>query len=208
MPMSSIMRWRSGLILWLRSVVARLLSSNEADCLIAQHRKLSEFPMKNHHVETERIPRERLTLTALSRPIFLANSANAHRPQIVHFVRIHYSPLSVQYFDSARIYCIPSTRRTNQQDRCAAHEMKSLIRIGAHHEQDPYCIVVSRCFRRLCSTRVCQQRLWSGTVVQPAGRRTLFATRPKRANHCCRKCSEQSGCQRLRRRAEHDHAIR
>jgi hypothetical protein len=30
--------------------MAGLLSSNEAECLIAQHRKLSGFPLKNHHV--------------------------------------------------------------------------------------------------------------------------------------------------------------
>jgi len=57
--MSSIMRWRNGLMSWLGVVMARLLSSNEAECLIAQHRKPSGFPMKNHHVETECIPRER-----------------------------------------------------------------------------------------------------------------------------------------------------
>jgi len=41
--------------------MARLLLSNEADCLIDQHRKPSRFPLKNHHVQTECIPRERFS---------------------------------------------------------------------------------------------------------------------------------------------------
>src|SRR5258705_2623952 len=41
--------------------MARLLSGNEADCLIAQHRKPGGFPLKNHHVQTECIPRERFS---------------------------------------------------------------------------------------------------------------------------------------------------
>src|ERR1700682_4487949 len=53
---------------WLGVVMARLLSSNEADCLISQHRKPSGFPMKNHHVETECIPRERFSPVADKRP--------------------------------------------------------------------------------------------------------------------------------------------
>jgi hypothetical protein len=66
MRMSSIMRWRSGLIVWLGVVMARL-SSNEADRLINQHRKPSGFPTKNHHVQTECIPRERFSPSTLSR---------------------------------------------------------------------------------------------------------------------------------------------
>ena len=37
--MSSIMRWRNGLMVCVDCVIALLLSQNEADCLIPQHRK-------------------------------------------------------------------------------------------------------------------------------------------------------------------------
>src|SRR5476649_653572 len=69
MRMSSIMRWRSGLITSLGVVMARLLLSNEADRLINQHRKPSGFPRKNHHVQTEYIPRERFSPATLNGPI-------------------------------------------------------------------------------------------------------------------------------------------
>src|ERR1700712_1852362 len=71
MRMSSIMRWRSGLMSWLRVVMARLLSSNEADCLINQHRKQSWFPTKNYLLQTECIPRERFS--PLAEPGLMTN---------------------------------------------------------------------------------------------------------------------------------------
>jgi hypothetical protein len=37
--MSSIMRWRNGVMLRVDEVMMLLLSKNEADCLIPQHRK-------------------------------------------------------------------------------------------------------------------------------------------------------------------------
>src|SRR3982074_3681812 len=69
MRRSSIMRCRSGLMSWLGGGTAALLcaggggarrrASDEEERLLPQHRKPSGFPMKNHHVETECIPRER-----------------------------------------------------------------------------------------------------------------------------------------------------
>src|SRR5476649_1191709 len=92
MRMSSIMRWRSGLIPGLGVVMAGLLSSNEAECLIAQHRKPSGFPMKNHHVQTQCIPRERFSPLADKRRSRLPDTrpldapcalTKTHRPRIV-----------------------------------------------------------------------------------------------------------------------------
>jgi hypothetical protein len=37
--MSSIMRWRNGLMGWVGAIMAGLLSENEADCLVPQDRK-------------------------------------------------------------------------------------------------------------------------------------------------------------------------
>jgi hypothetical protein len=63
--------------------MARLLSSNEADCLINQHRKQSWFPTKNHLLQTECIPRERFSPLADLRLLGLWQNSSRFRARLL-----------------------------------------------------------------------------------------------------------------------------
>lgn len=55
------MLWRNGVMAWMLGVMALLLSGNEADCLIPQHRK--QILSINHPTVPDRssLPRERFS---------------------------------------------------------------------------------------------------------------------------------------------------